>query len=97
MTIQSNSRYVNASTSVLTVNNNDRQVIVPGSPQTYMFNYQSYQITGADTLDSLAYAFYGDPSAWWMICDANPEIMNWQDMTPLIGYIIRVPNTTAPQ
>ena len=97
MTIQANSRYVNSPVAVLTVNGADRQVITGTAQETYTFNYQSYLITGVDTLDSLAYAFYGDPSSWWIICDANPEIMNWQDFTRLIGYIIRVPNTTAQQ
>ena len=96
MTIQSGSRYVNSPVTVLTVRGVDRQVITGTAQKAYTFNYQSYQIVGGDTLESIAYAFYEDPSSWWIICDANPEVMNWQDMTPLIGSIIRVPNTSAP-
>jgi hypothetical protein len=32
-----------------------------------------YTVRDADRLDLIAFKFYGDPTKWWQICDANPE------------------------
>jgi hypothetical protein len=32
-----------------------------------------YTVHDADRLDLLAFKYYGDPTRWWQICDANPE------------------------
>jgi hypothetical protein len=32
-----------------------------------------YTVHDADRLDLLAFKYYGDPTKWWQICDANPE------------------------
>ena len=90
MTVQSGSRYAQSTVVILDVNDIPRNVIV-GSPQEpYVFNYESYQTDASDRPDTLAYDFYGDPSLWWMIADANPEIMDWGSVPA--GTIIRVPN-----
>ena len=93
MSIYANSRYI--ASTVVTLpdqDGNDVQAIVPSSPQTYTFNYVYYIVTSADQfrIDQLAYYYYGDATLWWKIGDANPEIMQWDSVTP--GTMIRVPN-----
>lgn len=65
-------------------------VITPSQPVNYTFNFVFYVVHGADRIDTLAYDFYGDPTKWWVIADANPEVMNWFNLSE--GMIIRIPN-----
>jgi len=39
---------------------------VPASP-----NNRSHVVVAGDRLDALAYRYYGDPTLWWVIADAN--------------------------
>jgi hypothetical protein len=43
-----------------------------------------------DRLDNLAYQFYGDPSLWWVLSVANPELPN-DSLYPTIGFQLRIP------
>jgi len=91
MSILSGSRYANSAVATLQVNGKPRQVILISPQQApYSFGYQSYQVTEADTVQSLASAFFGDPTQWWQIADANPEIEWWGPIPP--GTIIRIPS-----
>lgn len=40
------------------------------SPETVL---EYYTFKEGDTLDGLAYKYYGDASLWWSILDANPS------------------------
>jgi nucleoid-associated protein YgaU len=84
------SRYANSSVVTLENNGQGVQVIVPSTPETYTFNYVYYITTAQDRVDTLAEAFYDDPTQWWRIGDANPEIMNWNEIP--VGVQIRIPN-----
>ena len=44
-----------------------------------------------DRLDNLAYQFYGDPSLWWIISVANPDLPN-DSLYPILGYQLRIPD-----
>lgn len=35
----------------------------------------TYIVKEGDRLDLLAYSYYGDPTKFWLICDANPTTM----------------------
>lgn len=48
-----------------------------------------YTIRG-DRLDNLAYQFYKDPSLWWILSVANPDLPN-DSLYPTIGYQLRIP------
>lgn len=90
MSILAGSRYANAAVVTVNVGSQPRQVIQINPQQTpYSFNYQSYMMTEADTVQSLAYAYYGDPGQWWQIADANPQTDFWGPIEP--GTIIRIP------
>lgn len=49
-----------------------------------------YTVKEGDRLDLLANQFYHSPRKWWLICDANPDIMYPDEMlTP--GRILIIP------
>jgi hypothetical protein len=63
---------------------------VPSPSRSFTVNYTYYLWVYGDRPDSVAAFFYGDPSMWWNIADANPEILDWTDLQP--GTVIRVPS-----
>lgn len=87
--INSNSRYAQSTLVPMNYEGNDITVIVPGAQSAFSFNFIWYQLTALDRLDTLAYQFYLDPTLWWKIADANPEIMQWDAIE--LGTVIRVP------
>jgi phage tail protein X len=44
-----------------------------------------------DRLDNLAYQFYGDPTLWWIIQIANPDLPN-DSLYPTLGFQLRIPS-----
>jgi hypothetical protein len=44
-----------------------------------------------DRLDNLAYQFYNDPTLWWVLSVANPDLPN-DSLYPTLGYQLRVPS-----
>lgn len=83
------SRYYNSPTTVLNIKNQMRKTIVHSPQITFSFNYHYYVTTALDTIDSIAYARYGDCTLWWRIADVNPEIFDWFTLEP--GSLIRIP------
>ncbi len=89
MAVQAGSRYINTPVVDLTVNGQTRRVLVPGPQSGYSFQYQAYMVTGEDRIDTLAQNFFGDPTLWWMVAQANPERLDWSVLPA--GTIIRIP------
>ncbi|MFD9947246.1 LysM peptidoglycan-binding domain-containing protein [Nonomuraea sp. NPDC059023] len=58
--------------------------------KSWSFNFTLHQIKDGDRIDLIAYRYYNDASLWWMVADANPEILAWHDLSP--GFVIRIPN-----
>jgi hypothetical protein len=57
-----------------------------------------HRLTRDDRLDRLAAHYYNDPSKWWLILDANPDISFGGDLDlgTLAGSVIVIPaNTTG--
>ena len=44
-----------------------------------------------DRLDNLAYQFYNDPTLWWILSTANPDLPN-DSLYPTLGYQLRIPS-----
>lgn len=44
-----------------------------------------------DRYDTLALTYYGDPSLYWIISRANPNITNLDSLIPTVGEQIRIP------
>lgn len=88
--ISSNSRYA---TSVLVAANNldneDILAITFTEPVNTPIQFQYHTVTGADTIDRIAYQIFGDGTLWWVIANLNPEILDFSTLT--VGYRLRVP------
>jgi hypothetical protein len=93
--IQQGSRFSDSTIVPVIVHGQAAQVIVPGVQQPQQVTYQSVQVTSSDTIDQLAQRYYHDPTLWWVIADANPEILLWYPMP--VGATIRVPTTSVLQ
>lgn len=88
--IAANSRYAASQVVALDRDGQVVNVIVPGQQSAVTFNYVSHLLTDNDRLDNLSNQYYGDPSLWWQIANANPELSpDWSTVTP--GTIIRIP------
>lgn len=89
--IYPSSRYANSPVITTTgPQGNPVQAITPGPQSAWTFSYTTYQVTGNDRPDTIAAAFYGDATKWYVIADGNPEILDWSNMP--VGAIIRIPN-----
>jgi nucleoid-associated protein YgaU len=42
----------------------------------------TYIVKEGDRLDLLAYTYYGDPTKFWLICDANPTMFPHELLVP---------------
>jgi len=60
---------------------------LPDASSTFRFTF--HQAVAGETIDGLAATFYGDGRRWWVLADANPEILDWSELLP--GTVIRVP------
>ena len=87
--ISSNSRYASDTVTTVDVDGRARQVILLNPPAASTFNYVSHVVSAADTIDGLAYAYFGDATQWWQIANVNPEVIQWDNLTP--GTSIRIP------
>lgn len=56
---------------------------------TKTVQYFQYVWAEGDRIDMVANNIMGNPSFWWQIMDANPEIINPMDIP--VGTVIRVP------
>lgn len=94
MSISANSRYATSTVVALERNGQTINVIVPSQPVTTTINYISHLYSSNDRLDLLANQYFGDPTQWWQIANANPDlnVLDWTSITP--GTIIRIPVTT---
>jgi hypothetical protein len=92
--ISSDSRYSDSNIVILPgPDDTSAQVIVPSDAESYTFNYVYYTVTGMDRVDTIAYAFYNDATQWWRFADANPEVVDWNDLSSLVSKQIRIPNS----
>jgi hypothetical protein len=91
MSISPYSRYAD-NTVVSLVDNSgiSRPTILITTPNERRINCNTYIWRMGDQIEYLAYTAYGDEQAWWIIANANPEILFWDNVTP--GATVRVPN-----
>lgn len=90
--IFADSRYVTATiVTAVGPDGETRQEMRVAFPRSKMIQFTYYRVLDAERIDTIAKDFYGKAELWWMIADANPEIIDW--VTPLEpGTILRVPN-----
>jgi phage tail protein X len=91
MPITADSRYVTATvTTAVGPDGETRQEMRPAFPRSRLISYTYYRVIDGERVDTIAHDFYGRGDFWWMIADANPEILDWMALDP--GTVIRVPN-----
>jgi phage tail protein X len=91
MPITADSRYVTATvTTAVGPDGETRQEMRPAFPRSRLISYTYYRVIDGERVDTIAHDFYGRGDFWWMIADANPEILDWLALDP--GTVIRVPN-----
>lgn len=89
--ITANSRYKTATIqTAVGPDGSTRQEMRVAFPTSRSITYTFYRVGAGERVDTIANDFYGDGRMWWMIADANPEIMDWADLT--VGDVIRVPS-----
>ncbi len=89
--MNSDSRYAtNGTVNLRGSDGRVRTTILPKNPSQLLFNYSYYKWTQDDRVDLVAYDFLGRENAWWMLGEANPEILDWT--TVPVGTIIRLPS-----
>lgn len=90
MSISANSRYANSPVVALNRSGRVINLIVPAQQTAQTISYISHMLTDNDRLDNLANQYYGDPTQWWQIANANPELPpDWTNISP--GTVIRIP------
>lgn len=87
--ITAESRYADSKVDKIITEDGVRLTIVPGAQKDFRITYTMYQWRYYDRIDVMADTVYGDPTRWWIIADANPEIMDWGNVPT--GKIIRIP------
>lgn len=91
MAIFDSSRYVDNRLALVTdPHGKARVTILRPQPFNWAFRYSEHVWSIDDRIDLLAAAKYGDSNWWWIIAQANPEIMDWTVVIP--GTVLRVPD-----
>ena len=89
--ISTDSRYTTAVLQTVTdPDGTTRQEMRVAFPRSRVVQFTYYRTKASDRVDTLAAKHYGNGRLWWLIADANPEILDWTDLVP--GTTIRVPN-----
>jgi len=92
MTIYQNSRYMNADIEFISLveYGDANPVVFYEIPSIGQIDYFKYTWKSGDRLDLLAETFYKTPRKWWVIAEANPEIVDIATITA--GTVIRIPH-----
>lgn len=89
--ISLNSRYVTEKVArVVDPDNVSRQVILQRPVRTKSFDFTYHQWAEGDRPDILAQSYFDDERLWYVIAEANLEILLWNDLP--VGTLIRIPN-----
>jgi hypothetical protein len=60
--------------------------LIPPAPGQFL-----HTVSSQDRLDLLSFRYYGDPTRWWQICDANPQFgfpPDLLDRDPLVEEVL---------
>lgn len=87
--IPADSRYANNSLSVVNTPRGAQQVVDVPIPEDTSYAFSYYTVEEGVTPDWLGHTETGDGSKWWLVANANPEIIDWYDLK--VGTVIRIP------
>lgn len=84
------SRYADNTIISLASDGVSRPTIIIEPPGAIQISFSTYTWRNGDQIEYLAYSAYGDEQSWWLIANANPEILFWNAVPD--GAEVRVPN-----
>lgn len=90
MTVGPFSRYADNKIISLSSKGVSRPTIIIEPPGSRQISFSTYTWRDGDQIEYLSYSAYGDEQSWWLIADANPEILFWNAVPN--GTEVRVPN-----
>lgn len=67
-----------------------RRLLPPLGEHEAEADTQPHTVTAGDRPDLLAQHYFGDPSQWWRIADANP-VLDPAELTAEAGRVVRIP------
>jgi nucleoid-associated protein YgaU len=86
----SESRYLNVKQYTVQDARGRNVTVVRTRPTLNLTGSFQYTVTSGDRLDLLAQKFYQSPRSWWLICDANPDLMYPDDLLEP-GRVLTIP------
>lgn len=94
MDIDPGSRYASAVVAPVTGKDGlTRQTLMSNRRGARSFAVVDYAWNEGDRPDVIAGRAYGDETMWWVIAQANPEILDWTEVAP--GRAVRIPSGAA--
>lgn len=88
--INTTSRYKNATVTQVEDFRGVHLSVNPAAPVSFAFEFTYYMVEMDDEIDTLADYFLGSGQLWWVLANANPEILDWTNLE--VGTIIRIPS-----
>lgn len=88
--ITATSRYASSTIDIVTDERGTHQSVNYPAPVTRTVTFTYYRVEAYVSVDDLAFDLYGSGRLWWLIADANPEILDWSRLAP--GTVLRIPN-----
>jgi hypothetical protein len=91
MTIYKGSRYEYSTIDFVstTVNGDSNPIVFYSITPLSKLSYQEHTYIMGERLDQLANKYYRNSEYWWLIPEANPEILDFTNIVP--GTTIRIP------
>ena len=84
------SRYLRTADATLT-DGSGRSVPLKRTRETVATDVAlTYQVRAGDRLDTLAFKFYRDARKWWLIADANTDVLALEQLLEP-GRLLRIP------
>lgn len=87
--LEINNPYVNATLLVFTDHEELSEMVIDVEVST---SDRYYEIGIGDSLSNISFESYDDSSYWFLLYAANDFIENPLDLSPYIGYTLRVPD-----
>ena len=87
--ISADSRYSISTIQTVQTPSGSRQTVITPAPVERVIAYTNYLVRDGDRIDQLSARFLGVAKLWWMIADANPEILDWFVLPR--GTLLRIP------
>lgn len=84
------SRYMGQPVLTVPTASEGSQATVFGSSPGSIGAFTYYTVKQGERFDTIASIIFGQPTMWWRIADANPEVWYPDNLVP--GSIIRIPS-----